>query len=504
MDIYANAGRLDKVLEIFQKVFVEHHDVVAYSILMKAYGNCNLANVSEQILVALLKENYEIDVQNIEILFHMLIKAWSISSAPDAVHRAITALNIMKEHPRCKENNIRPNVRTYTTLLKCLSTLAVSHTNEHIDKSGISRYAEAIILEMEEIYHSLGDHINEHIHPDVISYTTAIKVCLNVRDYARAQVILLRLENSGIVSVPIKFYSELIHQCTLPGTPESAIQGEKFLSHMIHLSKKLSKPSLEPNERLYLKVIDTWMKSNDVDSNNRAWNIYEKFLSRSKHFELSDRTYDLLIPYFATASTGNYVEKADQILQRMEEDFRRPKQKRRSEGHNEGIGVNNTDKMLLPKQPNYRHYLPVIQGYLDGNDVENATKVLMQQVDMCVDEINPIKKRAVSPIRPIYLGITNGWIECGQLEKASLIVERIQELYDEGKICDGPCTRTYSALLQAYVYHTRSPHRHHHIKRRGYYIKKYKLMMNDMKKKSFDTTITELAEQGIDLEDSSL
>jgi hypothetical protein len=484
MDIYANAGRLDKVQEIFQ--LYNQEDVVAYSILMKAYGNCNLANVSEQVLLALLNKNHDIDLQNVEVLFHAMINAWSISSAPDAVHRVLNVMKMMKEHPTCIQNNVRPNEITYSTLLKCLCTIASSRMNNNIDKSEISRYTEEIISGMErEIAHNLLDYGSIDLaHAYLISFTTAIKVCFYVRDYARAEAILFRLENSDVVRIPTKFYGDLIHQCTLPGTSASAMQGEKLLLHMRNLSKKLRKPSLSPNEQLYIKVINTWIKSNDIDSYNRAWNIYEKLLSNSKQFELSDLTYDLLIPYFATASTGNYVGKADQILQRMQEDFRHPKWNRQVQGQTEESKEANTDEMRLPKQPNYRHYVPVIQGYLSGNDVENATKVLLQQVTMCVDETNPIKKRAVSPIRPIYLGIANGWIELGQLEKASSVIDAIQELYDEGKICDGPCKQTYIALLQAYVYHPQSPHRHEHVQHRGSFISKYKLKLNEMKKRS--------------------
>ena len=517
MDIYANAKRLDKVQEIFQHHFLEHPDITQYSILMKAYGNCDLANVSEQVLVTLLNENYNIDIHNADVLFHTLINAWSISSAPDAIFRAFHVVKKMKEHPKCKQYNIQPNVNTYTALIRCLYTVATSRANKFSDKSGVGRFAEEIISEMEEACKNYDIQENDSALPLIVAYTTAIKVCLHVQDYTRAEAILLRLEHSDTISVPTKFYSEIIHLCTQPGTSAAAIQGEKFVSHMIQLSQTLHKPSLDPNERLYIKVIDTWMKSNHIDSYTRVWYIYENHLCNSQHFELSDRTYDLLIPYFATASTGNYVDKADAILQQMEEDYRQPDRKRRSKGQGEEDRHDDRDAnaMTLPKRPNHRHYVPVIQGYLKGRDVDNATKVLMQQVDMCVDEIDPRKKRAISPIRPIYLGIVNGWIERGQLEKASLIIAKIQELYDDGKICDGPCIQTYGALLQAYIYHPQSPHHHLHIERRGYYIQKYKRTLNAMKRKRIpgnlgNMTTNHDVEQGplsypvIDLEDTSL
>ena len=499
MDIYANAKRLDQVLALFQNHFLEHPDITQYSILMKAYGNCNLAKVSEQILVTVLNENRNVDFRNVDVLFHTLINAWSISSAPDAMYRAINVVKIMKDHPKCKQYNIQPNANTYTTLMRCLHTLATSRTHQFTDKLEVGRFAEEIIAEMEDLCVFNDVNSKDSAQPNIITYTTAIKVCLYVQDYARAEAILLLLENSDVLNVPTKFYSELIHLCTQPGTSASAIQGEKFLSHMMHLSKTLRKPSLEPNERLYIRIIDTWIKSNDINSYNRVWCIYEKYLHNNQYFELSDRTYDLLIPYFATGKDGKYLDKADKMLQRMEEDYRQINRKRFSKGRDvEDDSNDNADVIAQPKRPNYRHYVPLIQGYLNIRDVENATKVLVQQVDMCVDEVDPMLKRALSPIRPIYLGIIKGWIECGQLEKASSIIETIQELYDEGKICDGPCIHAYNAMLQAYVNHPQSPqYRHVHIERRGYYIQKYKRMIHEMKRKrtkgNFGNTITNLA-----------
>jgi hypothetical protein len=500
MDIYANAKRLDKVLEIYQNHFVEHPDITQCNILMKAYGNCNLANISEQVLLTLLNENRNIDIRNVDVLFHTLMHAWSTSSAPDAIYRAFNVVRIMKNHPKCKQYNIQPNVNTYTTLVRCLHAVVSSRSIKSTDKTEVGRFVEEIISEVQDTYTIYEENKDDSVQRSIVAYTTAIKVCLYVEEYTRAEAILLFLENSDVLNVPTKFYSELIHLCTQRGTSSSAIQGEKFLSHMMHLRKILHKPSLEPNERIYIKIIDNWIKSNDINSCNRVWFIYEKYLRNSQHFELSDRTYDLLIPYFATASNGNFVDKAYEILQRMEEDYRQPNRMR----HSTFLGVvgdscTNADMIALPERPNYRHYVPVIQGYLNIRDVENATKVLIQQVDMCVDEVDPLLKRAISPIRPIFLGIVKGWIELGQLEKASFIIETIQALYDKGKICDGPCIHAYHAILHAYINHPQSLHRHVTVERRGHYIQKYKVKLNDMKRKriksDFENVIANNTEQ---------
>ena len=92
MDIYANAKQLDKVLDLFQNCFIGHQDISQYNILMKAYGNCDLASESEEVLATFLSGNSDQDTENVEMLFHTLINAWSISSAPDAIFRAFHAM----------------------------------------------------------------------------------------------------------------------------------------------------------------------------------------------------------------------------------------------------------------------------------------------------------------------------------------------------------------------------------------------------------------------------
>ena len=245
MDIYANAKCLDNVLALFQDYFLHYPGITQYSILMKAYGNCNLADISEQVLVTLLNENHNIDIRNIDVLFHTLIDAWAMSYAPDAMYRAFNVVKIMKDHSKCKQYNIQPNVNTYTALIRCLHTVVSSRTNIFTDKSEIGRFAEEIISEMEDVCVSNVISHNDSAQPNILAYTTAIKACLYVQDYTRAEAILLRLENSQELNVPTKFYNELIYQCTQPGTSAAAIQGEKFLSHMIHLSQTLRKTIIE-------------------------------------------------------------------------------------------------------------------------------------------------------------------------------------------------------------------------------------------------------------------
>jgi PPR repeat len=467
MDIYANAKRLDGVLEIFQNHCVAQNDVQHYTILMKAYGNRNLANISEQICVSLLNGDHEIDVTQIDTLFHTLINTWAISTAPDAIHRAYNVLEMIRNHPQCIQNNIR---LTCTVLLKCfLVILSRNPTTISMNGGIASDYAERIIVEIEQSTHfDVERYKLDQTNACYVMYRTAIKICIQVEDYERAESILHRLEQSGVL-VPTKFYNDLVYQCTQLGTTASAMYGEKVLSRMVDQSKKLKKPALHPSERLYSKILSSWMKSRSVDDCSRMLDIYDNCLSKNEFFPVNDKTYNLLIPYFA--QSRNTVVKADKLLQNMESQYRQPYPKPQRKAKNSKIETE------LPTQPACRMYVSVIQGYLDACDVESATKVLERQVGMCIEEIDPVKKHAMTPTRPVYFNIISGWIDIGDLEQASLLVESLQEFYDEGHLCIGPCIRTYHKLLQSY--NQMPPELY--TKRRDYYMKKYNDILQEMK-----------------------
>jgi hypothetical protein len=450
MDMYANAGRIDQVVKIFENFVLPNNnaDVLQYCLLMKAYGNCNLANMSELVLHTMLNDpniGCTIDA------FHAVMNAWSISTAPNAIQRANQVLQILKEHPKCKELQIKPNVVTYTTLLKCLLQAAARNKNYNINNNNskdLGRYAEEIIVDMTNGYKTYGGNVQ--LKPNLITYGTALKVCMDVQDYDRVISILYHLQQQQMndeMVVSIKFYSDILHYCTTPPTAVSAIQCERILNHMIQLSKVLQKPSLLPNERLYNRLIITWMNSKDKDACEQIWNIYQSLIS-NHHFDITDRIHSILVPYFSKpidnknssdnisnndgSSSYIHIDKADEILQQMEDQYYA------------------CPKKDVKKRPDYRHYVPVFMGHIYNNDCKKATKVLLRQTKMCMEVTDMKQKRSLSPIPPSFKHITTALINNGDLEKASLVIDKMQSYYDKNYILNSPCKRTYNALLYAY------------------------------------------------------
>jgi Pentatricopeptide repeat domain len=427
MDMYANGGFFDRAATIFSEM--QQPDAVQYGIMIKAYGNCNLANISEQILFSMLNDDR---IEPTVAAFNTLMNAWAISTVPDAIDRTYNVIRIMLDHPKCIQVGLQPDTVSYTTILKCLAS---SKTPDS------ARRAEEIITEMERCY----EDGNQQLKPNATSYISAMKVCFNVHDFTRAESILYRMEKQSDIVLTTRIYNDIIHQYTVIGTTESALQAEKILFHMAQLSKE-AKPSLKPSERLFAKVLETWQKSGSIETLERMWKLCEYLVLNE--YEISGRSYNTLIPFFAKSSNASYIEKADHLLQIMESNY---KQHRDS-----------------TKQPDYRHYVPLLTGYLSVQDVANATQILIRQAESCIDELDPTKKGSISPIQPSYLYITRAWIQAGQPEQAALIMDKMQELYNSNHLSNAPCARTYRTLIDAFA---ASNH-----PKKAYYIKKYQAL----------------------------
>jgi pentatricopeptide repeat protein len=431
MDICANAGKLTTVQELFNHF--RQPDAIQFSTLIKAYGNCNLANVAENALLKMLNDdNCKPSIEP----FNCLINAWAISSAPDAVDRAYSVIRVLHENPKCIQFGLQPDTVSYASILKCLL---------HSKGANAAQRAEEILVEMERAY--IDGNI--HVKPNVASYHTAIKACFNAQDFDRADTILHRMEQQPDIYLNARIFNEIIHQCTLVSTAAAAIQAEKILRHMMHLSQN-GKPHLKPSERLYAKVLETWLRSQDANASIRMWSICEYLMSNG--YQFSGRSYSTLIPYFAKSSNPSDIEKADFLLQTMESQYKQFQD--------------------ASRQPDHRFYVPLLTSYLNLNEIDKATKVLIRQAESCIGEKDPTRKESISPIPPSYLYITVAWIKSKQPDKAAMIMEKMHELCVAKQISYGPCERTWKSLIEGFE---RSQH-----PKKAYYMKRIHDIMTKM------------------------
>jgi hypothetical protein len=92
--------------------------------------------------------------------------------------------------------------------------------------------------------------------------------------------------------------------------------------------------------------------------------------------------------------------------------------------------------------PSFRHFGPVIRGFLRIGDVESATRVLLRRLDACTKDSKPWEKP-----NSMTIGlVVQAWIRFDLL-RATLLLYQIEELHDTKPLPDGPNAQIYTALL---------------------------------------------------------
>jgi pentatricopeptide repeat protein len=399
MDIYARCGKLDKVESLFENT--KNPGIVKYGVLIKAYGNGGRVDVAMEVLHRMLQDSR---VEPNAKIFNSLINQWAESSRPDAVEQAFDVFRLMEKNEKCLELGVRPNVITFSALLKCLAASPRSDAGER---------AEEILDDIERCYRAGAMHMK----PNAITYTLAIKACFQAGDLARAEAVMKRMEQSD--SPPdIRTYSDILQHYSQIGTPAAAERAEQILAYMNDLAK--SDPSLKPNTLSHNIVLAGWARSSDPNAANRMWKIYEQMAT--DQIDLDTVAYTTLISFLAKSRKLEDVQRADLLLQSME-------------------NSNRTDI-----QANSRHFTSVVKGYANRGSPESATSILIRNAEAYMKGKNDEAKP--NPLT-FYL-VTTAWIRSGNLETATSVLEKMQELCDTNRIPKGPDIRTYQFLLAAW------------------------------------------------------
>jgi pentatricopeptide repeat protein len=400
MDIYARCEKLDKAESLFENT--KNPGIIKYGVLIKAYGNAGRVDLAMEVLHRMLKDSRVEPNANI---FNSLINQWAESSRPDAVEQAFDVFHLMEKNEKCLELGVRPNVITFSALLKCLAASPRSDAGGRV---------EDVLDDMERRYRA-GD---THMKSNPITYNLAMKACFQGGDLARAEAVMKRMEQSG-TPPDIRTYSDILQHYSQIGTPAAAERAEQILAYMNDLAK--SNPSLQPDAFSYNIVLAAWARSGDPNAANRIWKIYEQMTT--DQIDLTTATYNTLISFLAKSRKLEDVQRADLLLQTME-------------------NINRTGIL-----PDYRHFLPVMKGFANMSDPESATRILIRNVEAYIKGKNDEAK----PIPPHFHLAVTAWIRYGNLEKATSVLQKMQELCDANRLPEGPGMRTYQTLLAAWM-----------------------------------------------------
>ena len=318
----------------------------------------------------------------------------------------------MEENEQCIALGIRPCVVTFSALLKCISE---SKAAASVGEASLSccLQAEAILDDMERRYQA-GD---TNAKPNQISFTLAMKTCFRAGNLIKADAIMRRMEASD-TPPDIRTYSDILQHYSQMGTAACAERTEQILDYMKELGT--TNPSLKPNVYSYTIVLNAWAFSGDPDAAHRMWRIYELMKRDGVAMDVVFSTS--LITFLAKIKTRKSLERAVFILQEME---RSPD---------------------VDLRPGPRQYGAIMKGFINAGDVERATLVMLRSVEAYVNGQNDGAK----PLPFAFHLVATAWIRTGELVKATLFLDKMQELYESKRIPIGPSLGTYNTLLSCW------------------------------------------------------
>jgi hypothetical protein len=176
------------------------------------------------------------------------------------------------------------------------------------------------------------------------------------------------------------------------------------------------KPALKPDVYCYNIVMNAWSKTRHTDSGMRMWMLYEQM--KKDNVAADSTTYTTLISFFAVSKDQIQLQRATFLLQCMEE---------------------NEQPEL---RPDFRHFVPIIKGWLSTGNVDTATKVLMRFANT--------SNSAVYPHPSIIDMVMHQWLQVGDLETATSLIYKFGELKDANDLPKGPHSQSYKSLLEAW------------------------------------------------------
>jgi hypothetical protein len=408
MDMHARFGNVSAAKAVLCKL--AHPSVSLYGFMIKAYGESDQINDATEVFHFMLNDKRVTpNIQSFNIFLNAIAQSKSLGYATYDYGTEI--MNVLNTDERYVALQIEPDEITYNILLKCLTRSAPSYQDAGL-------HAETILIEMDNRSKS-----NPKLRPSRITYHLAIKVCLIVDDQQRMDSLMKRMQDSDI-HPDTRLCNSILNQYAQTGTIESAQRAESFLYDLKEMGK--TNVSIRPNEWTYNIVLNAWGRSNDPNFAQRMWNIYTMMITDGAPFD--EVTYHTLLGFLS--KTPDSIGLADKVLQESER------------------YINNDSVNRF--QPGASCYSIAIKGYLKFNDAENATRLLYRWFDVSNRSINDRTRIKQESMVQLYYPLVQTWLSIGDIERSTIIVEKIQELYDQKRILESPNRETYTLLYDSW------------------------------------------------------
>jgi pentatricopeptide repeat protein len=383
MDIYALSKRFNLVETMFYGM--DHPSTEAHNILIKAYGKIQQPEKAEEVVQRMLENPFSAQPR-IETI-NSLLNAWAeATNNPQVADRAYKIFRWISDDSRFAELKIRPNVITYSTVLKCWATFGYRHPKT---THRISEKVEAFLKELEERYNS-GDTTCK---PDAQLYSMAIKAYLSVGNVVRAEALLERMEKTPEIKPTVRTFSEFLLYYAQLGNAEGAQWAEELLDRL----RTMSDSSVRPNSYTFNIVLNAWAKLGSPDAADRMWNVYEKRLA--DNVELDHVCLGIMTKILSFSKRPIDLKKCLLVLRAV-----------------------NDSKQI---QVSNRVYSSVLKGCMTLNDNDTAAHVLTLLIEACVSGRCRLDD---PPDRAKFNWIITKWLAHNHLVKASTFLEGLLRL----------------------------------------------------------------------------
>jgi len=270
------------------------------------------------------------------------------------------------------------------------------------------------ILDEMERRHRAG---HKNVKPNEIAFALAIKTCLRAGDLDRVEELMKRMEKSD-TPPSIRTYTDILHYWSTKGTTQAAERCEQILSKMRYLSRTKNK-ALKPDVFAFNIALNAWVRSEAPDASNRMWKLYEQ-MEESK-IKADMVTFHTMIPFFSKSKNPETLQKAVILLNAVE-------------------GSRDPRVHL-----DFRHFAPLLNGFLSINEIENAEHLLLWWVNVAI-----ASNGMAGNVPPAHFEkVVKAWTRSGNLLRATKLVYKLQKLYgSKHLLSQGPDLRTYENLCR--------------------------------------------------------
>ena len=253
-----------------------------------------------------------------------VLKAWADSGRPDAGEQAQRVLDLMEDWYEQGQSTVRPNSICYTTVMNAWARGSSTSSWEAL------KHVNGILQKLEDLFAETGD---PSIRPTKITYISAMDAYSRKLKKSKAAIksqslvdrmIRLYARDQGYVRPTRIVFNALINAYSKSDDPTAAAQAENLFRWM-ESQYRAGDDYVRPDEMTICGVLNAWANHAANGGAARAQQILDHIEGMSdeeRGFAHSIICYNILIKAWGRSREPGSVQKAEAILNRLEEQYR--------------------------------------------------------------------------------------------------------------------------------------------------------------------------------------